>query len=86
MARLGISIDTMHARVSREQIDAWKNLGARHGLSQEDATMIAEIKASARARNVQNPVLLRRDAGGTLLRMRARGRAAMAFFIAGVHT
>lgn len=30
IARLGISMDTMPARVSREQISVCRNLGARH--------------------------------------------------------
>src|SRR5688572_11676781 len=56
LTRFGIKIDTMGSQVSRQQIDDWIKLGMKHGLSAEDARLVAEVKASAQARNVQNPV------------------------------
>jgi hypothetical protein len=77
--RFGIKFDTMHSQVPRQQVVDWFNVANRNGLSREEAWIVAEIRASAQVRNVQNPVLLTRDAGGTLNRIRAQNVLGVEF-------
>ncbi len=77
--RLPLKADTMANQVPMQQLQAWRNEGVRHGLSIPDADIIAQIRASAQARGIRNPVFLTKDAGGTLIRMRQRDVLALEF-------
>src|SRR6266849_4060406 len=77
--RLPVKVDTMANRVPMQQLRAWRDEAIRHGLSTPDADIIAQVRASAQARGIRNPVFLTRDAGGTLTAMRQRGVMAVEF-------
>jgi len=77
--RLNIKVDTMANRVPMQQLRAWRDEAIHHGLSIPDADVVAQIRASARARGIKNPIFYTRDAGGTLGAMRRRGVLAVEF-------
>jgi hypothetical protein len=79
LKRLGLEVDTMANRVPMQQLQQWRDLGIKHGLSIPDADIIAQVRASAQARGVRNPVFLTRDGGGTINAMRERGVFAVEF-------
>lgn len=79
MNRLGVSVDTMANQVPMQQLRAWRDAAIRNGLSIPDADVIAQIRASAQARGIRNPIFLTRDAGGTLAAMRRNGVMAVEF-------
>ena len=79
LKRLPIEFDPMPLRVPMQQVMDWQREGMLHGLSGEDAKIIAEIRASAQARGITNPIFLTHDGGGTLLAMRRRGVQAIKF-------
>jgi hypothetical protein len=62
-----------------KQLQQWRDLGIKHGLSIPDADIVAQVRASAQARGVRNPVFLTRDGGGTIHAMRERGVFAVEF-------
>jgi hypothetical protein len=77
--RLRINVDTMANQVPMQQLRAWRDEAIRHGLSITDADIIAQVRASAQARGISNPIFFTKDAGGTLIRMRQRGVMAVEF-------
>jgi hypothetical protein len=77
LKRLPIEFDLMPHGVPMQQVMAWRREGMLHGLSSEDAKIIAEIRASAQARGITNPIFLTHDGGGTLIAMRRRGVLAV---------
>lgn len=79
LTRLGLTVDTTANRVPMQQLRAWRDEAVHHGLSIPDADIIVQVRASAQARGIRNPVLLTRDAGGTLITMRQRGVLAIEF-------
>jgi hypothetical protein len=79
LGRLHVTADRMAARVPVGRLRQWVEEGTHHGLSLPDARMVAEVKASAQARGIGQPVLLTLDEGGTLLAMRRRGVNAVGF-------
>ncbi len=79
LTRLQLQVDTMANQVPMQQLRAWREEAMHHGLSIDDADIIAQVRASAQARGIRNPVFLTRDAGGTLIRMRQRGVLALEF-------
>jgi len=79
LTRLGVTTDTMGNQVSIQQLRAWRDEAIHGGLSITDADIIAQARASAQVRGLRNPVLLTKDAGGTLIRMRQRGVLALDF-------
>lgn len=79
LKRLGLHVDTMTNRVPLQQLRQWRDLGVKHGLSIPDADIVAQVRASAQARGVKNPVFLTKDGGGTVLAMRERGVLAVEF-------
>jgi hypothetical protein len=79
LKRLGLEVDTMANRVPMKQLQQWRDLGIKHGLSIPDADIVAQVRASAQARGVRNPVFLTRDGGGTIHAMRERGVFAVEF-------
>jgi hypothetical protein len=79
LKRLGLEVDTMANRVPMKQLQQWRDLGVKHGLSIPDADIVAQVRASAQARGVRNPVFLTRDGGGTIHAMRERGVFAVEF-------
>ena len=66
LKRLPIEFDPMPLRVPMQQVMDWQREGMLHGLSGEDAKIIAEIRASAQARGITNPIFLTHDGGGTI--------------------
>src|SRR5881397_4084841 len=60
--RMGIRVDRTMPTVPIEQVQAWRQQ-AMHNLSSEDATSIAQIRASATARGIENPIYLTKDGG-----------------------
>jgi hypothetical protein len=79
LERLKVKGDTMASRVPMKQLQAWREEAIKHGLSITDADIIAEVRASAQARGITNPIYYTRDAGGTLGAMRRRGVLAVEF-------
>lgn len=79
LKRQGLEVDTMANRVPLKQLQQWRDLGVKHGLSIPDADIVAQVRASAQARGVRNPVFLTRDGGGTIHAMRERGVFAVEF-------
>ena len=79
LTRLGLNVDTMVNHVPMQQLQAWRDEAVRHGLSIPDADIIAQVRASAQARGIRNPMFFTRETGGTLIRMRQRGVVALAF-------
>jgi hypothetical protein len=76
---LGIKEDGMVTQIPRQQVWGWGEEGRNSGLSAPDADVIAQVRAGAQARGVNNPVFLTRDAGGTLVAMRRRGVMAVEY-------
>lgn len=78
LKRLGIEVDTMANHVPMQQLRNWRVQGYTHGLQIPDADIVAQVKASAQARGVRNPVFLTRDVKA-LPAMRRAGVSALEF-------
>jgi hypothetical protein len=78
LERLKVKVDTMANQVPMKQLQGWREEAINHGLSITDADIVAEVRASAQARGISNPVLYTGDARAVGA-MRRRGVLAEEF-------
>jgi hypothetical protein len=76
--RLPVKIDKMANQIPMKQLRQLRDAATKHGLSIPDANVVAQIKASAQARGVQNPVFLTGDKKA-IAAMRRNGVMAVKF-------
>jgi hypothetical protein len=79
LSQWGVQVDKAAASIPMKELQALRDSGMANGLSITDADIVAQVKASATARGIKNPIYLTKDAGGTLDAMARRGVKAMKF-------
>jgi hypothetical protein len=79
LTQWGVQADKTAYTLTMKELQSLRDSGIANGLSITDADIVAQVKASATARGIKNPIYLTKDAGGTLDAMARRGVKAMKF-------